>query len=161
MGYVVERKQRSLLAVASKLLGDMTNERYAFAEDFQIIDRVAGEPRSTKTLSGGETFLASLALALGLVELAGREGGKLDSLFLDEGFGSLDANALTEALDALHDQAAKGRMVAVISHLRAVAENIEDVLYVTRPLTGSRAEWLDEAARAELVEEEASAALLS
>ena len=160
VGYVVERKQRSLLAVASKLLGGMTNERYAFAEDFQIIDRVAGEPRSTKTLSGGETFLASLALALGLVELAGREGGRLDSLFLDEGFGSLDANALTEALDALHDQAAKGRMVVVISHLRAVAESLEDVLLVTRDPAGSRAAWLSDAERVRLVEEEASLGLL-
>src|SRR5438132_3569262 len=58
---------------------------------FEIVDRLTGLPRGVKTLSGGETFLASQALALGLVELAGRGGGRLDSLFLDEGFGSLDA----------------------------------------------------------------------
>jgi ABC-type hemin transport system ATPase subunit len=73
----------------------------------------------------------SLALALGLVELAGRGGGRLDALFLDEGFGSLDANSLSEALDVLGRQAETGRMVAVISHLRSVAEAMDRVLAVT------------------------------
>jgi exonuclease SbcC len=113
------------------------------------------------TLSGGETFLASLALALGLVELAGREGGRLDALFLDEGFGSLDANALADALEALDLQAAKGRMVAVISHLLAVAESIERVLRVELTPAGSRARWLSEGERAALLEQEATAGLLT
>ncbi len=160
IGHVVDRKQRSLLVVASKLLGDMTKNRYGFSQDFQVVDRLTGEPRSVMTLSGGETFLASLALALALVELAGREGGRLDALFLDEGFGSLDANALSEALDALHDQAAKGRLVAVISHLHAVAESIERVLRVELTPAGSRAQWLDEGQRAQLLEQEATAGLL-
>jgi exonuclease SbcC len=159
IGHVVDRKQQSLLAVASKLLGEMTKDRYGFSQEFQVVDRLTGEPRSVMTLSGGETFLASLALALGLVELAGREGGRLDALFLDEGFGSLDSNALAEALDALHDQAAKGRLVAVISHLHAVAENIERVLLVTRTPTGSRAQWLSDAERAQLVDDEATGLL--
>ncbi len=161
IGHVVDRKQQSLLVVASRLLGDMTKGRYAFSQEFEVIDRLTGEPRSVMTLSGGETFLASLALALSLVELAGREGGGLDALFLDEGFGSLDANALAEALDALDQQAAKGRLVAVISHLHVVAENIDQVLFVERDPSGSRVQWLDEAARARLLEQEASAGLLT
>src|SRR5207253_540297 len=88
--YVVQRKQLALLGVASAIFGEMTGSRYGFAEDFQIIDRLSGQPRDAKTLSGGEAFLASLALALGLVEIAGRSGGRLEALFLDEGFGSLD-----------------------------------------------------------------------
>jgi exonuclease SbcC len=158
---VVDRKQQSLLVVASKLFGDMTKDRYGFSQDFQVVDRLTGEPRSVMTLSGGESFLASLSLALGLVELAGREGGRLDALFLDEGFGSLDADALGEALEALHDQSAKGRLVAVISHLRAVAETIEQVLLVTRAPAGSRVAWLGDAERTALVEEEASTGLLA
>ena len=161
IGHVVDRKQQSLLVVASKLLGDMTKNRYGFSQEFDVVDRLTGEPRSVMTLSGGETFLASLALALGLVELAGREGGRLDALFLDEGFGSLDANALAEALEALDQQAAKGRMVAVISHLHAVAESIERVLRVERTPAGSRVQWLSEGERAALLEQEATAGLLT
>jgi hypothetical protein len=70
---------------------------------------------SPTTLSGGETFLASLALALGLVELMGRAGGQLRALFLDEGFGSLDPNALDEALDALETRARTGQLIAIIT----------------------------------------------
>jgi exonuclease SbcC len=139
----------------------MTKNRYGFSQEFDVVDRLTGEPRSVMTLSGGETFLASLALALGLVELAGREGGRLDALFLDEGFGSLDANALTDALEALDQQAAKGRMVAVISHLHAVAESIERVLRVERTPAGSRVQWLSESERAALLEQEATAGLLT
>ena len=60
-----------------------------------------------------------------MVELAGRGGGRLEALFLDEGFGALDANSLSEALDALGRQAETGRLVAVISHLRSVAEAMD------------------------------------
>jgi exonuclease SbcC len=152
IGHVVDRKQQSLLIVASKLLGEMTKNRYGFSQEFQVVDRLTGEPRSVMTLSGGETFLASLALALGLVELAGREGGRLDALFLDEGFGALDANALSEALEALQNQAAKGRLVAVISHLFAVAEGIDRILKVDATAAGSRAHWLTDTERAALLD---------
>src|SRR6476661_1702337 len=137
IGFVVTHRQRALLGVASQVLGSMTGDRYGFAEDFKIIDRTSGQPRGARTLSGGETFLASLALALGLVELAARSGGRLEALFLDEGFGTLDADALQEALGELERCAASGRLVAVISHLRAVAEEIETVLRVTYRPEGS------------------------
>jgi len=161
VGYLVARRQRALLAVASDLLGQMTAARFGFTEDFTVVDRLSGQARTTRTLSGGETFLASLALALALVELAGRGGGRLEALFLDEGFGSLDANALAEALDALGRQASGGRLVAVVSHLRAIAEGFEDVLHVTQTPTGSQARRLRGPELAGLLDEDARAGLLT
>ncbi len=160
VGHVVRSKQQALLAVASELLEGMSNGRYGFAADFDVVDRLSGQARDVKTLSGGETFLASLSLALGLVELAGRAGGRLEAIFLDEGFGSLDGNALAEAIDALVQQAESGRLVAVISHLRSVAESIDQVLYVSRGPDGSRARWLTPEQRDQLIEEEAGSALV-
>ena len=133
----------------------MTGNRFGFAGDFTVVDRRAGEARPAETLSGGETFLAALALALALVELAGRAGGRLEALFLDEGFGSLDADALDLAIEALVSQAREGRMVAVISHLRTVAESIDNVLYVEATPEGSSARWLDAAERSALALDDA------
>lgn len=161
IAYVVIRKQQTLLAIATELLGSITGNRYGFSEDFDIVDRLTGLPRGVKTLSGGETFLASLALALGLVELAGRGRGRLDALFLDEGFGSLDANSLSEALDALGRQAETGRMVAVISHLRSVAEAMDRVLAVTGGPSGSQVRWLGGDERDALITEDIEASLLT
>lgn len=161
IAYVVTRKQQTLLAIATELLGSMTGNRYGFSESFEIVDRLTGLPRGVKTLSGGETFMASLALALGLVELAGRGGGRLDALFLDEGFGSLDANSLSEALDALGRQAETGRMVAVISHLRSVAEAMDRVLAVTGGPSGSQVRWLGGDERDDLITEDIEARLLT
>jgi DNA repair protein SbcC/Rad50 len=161
IAYVVIRKQQTLLAIATELFGSMTGNRYGFSETFQIVDRLTGLPRGVKTLSGGETFMASLALALGLVELAGRGGGRLDALFLDEGFGSLDANSLSEALDALGRQAETGRMVAVISHLRSVAEAMDRVLAVTGGPSGSQVRWLGGDERDALITEDIEASLLT
>lgn len=161
ISYVVTRKQQTLLAIATELLGSMTGGRYGFSEAFEIVDRLTGLPRGVKTLSGGETFLASLALALGLVELAGRAGGRLDALFLDEGFGSLDANALSEALDALGRQAETGRLVAVISHLRSIAESMDRVLAVTTSPSGSNLRWLGGDQRDELITQDIEASLLT
>jgi exonuclease SbcC len=161
IGYVVSRRQRALLGLASEVLGAMTGARYGFAEDFRIIDRISGQPRNAKTLSGGETFLASLALALGLVELAARGGGRLEALFLDEGFGSLDADALDEALGELERRAQAGRLVAVISHVRAVAERIEHVLRVTRRPEGSEVAPIVGTEREEFIAEEVEEGLLA
>jgi exonuclease SbcC len=161
IGYIVSRRQRALLGLASEILGSMTGARYGFAEDFRIIDRISGQPRNAKTLSGGETFLASLALALGLVELAARGGGRLEALFLDEGFGSLDADALEEALGELERRAQAGRLVAVISHVRAVAERIEQVLRVTYRPEGSEVTPIVGTEREEFIAEEVEEGLLA
>ena len=142
------RRSRSLLVHASRMLGEMSRGKYAFVdpedaeEQWRILDRESGQARSPASLSGGEQFMASLALALGMVEMMARSGGRLESLFLDEGFGSLDRRNLDGAVEALATVAAGGRMVGVISHVRAVAEQIDHVLSVTRDAAGSRAEWL-------------------
>ena len=161
IGYVVTRRQRALLAFASEILDSMTGGRYGFAEDFRIVDRVFGQARGSKTLSGGEAFLASLALALGLVELAARGGGRLEALFLDEGFGSLDADALDDALGELERRTHAGRLVAVISHIRSVAERIEDVLQVSYEPEGTAVTRVAGAAREAFVEEELEERLLA
>ncbi len=160
VSYVVGRRQRVLLELASDILLSVTGDRYGFTEKFEIVDTISNQTRPAKTLSGGETFLASLSLALGLVEMAARAGGKLDALFLDEGFGSLDVNALEFAMSALERRASQGKLVCVISHIKAVAERIERVLLVTRTPRGSEVRVADRSERAALVEDELEAGLL-
>lgn len=147
------RRARTLLVHASGKLQEISGDKYAFADpdddeaQWSVLDKESGQPRSPASLSGGEQFIASLALALGMVEMMARSGGRLESLFLDEGFGSLDRDNLDAAVQALGTVAAQGRMVGVISHVRAVAEQIDHVLAVARTAAGSRAEWLSEAER--------------
>jgi DNA repair exonuclease SbcCD ATPase subunit len=143
--FVVERRQQALLAVSSVILKSMTQNRYGFAADFRVVDMLTNQARPAETLSGGETFLASLALALGLVELAGRGGGRVDSLILDEGFASLDAAALTCALDELERRAGTGKFVALVSHLGAVADAAPAVLYILQKDGCSIPRWRDAA----------------
>ena len=156
---VVARRQRAFLGLATDQLLSMTAGRFAFSDDFRIIDRYTSQPRDARTLSGGETFLASMALSLAVVDLASRAGGRAEALFLDEGFGSLDAETLAEALAALSRQTLGGRVVAVISHMRAVAETIGNVLLVSRDNNGSRAHWASEAERSQLVDDDVAEAL--
>ncbi len=151
------RRSRDLLVYASRMLKEMTAGRYSFAdpgslEDQQwlVVDNDSGQARSPASLSGGEQFIGSLALALGMVEMMARSGGRLESLFLDEGFGSLDRNNLDSAIEALSMVAGTGRLVGVISHVGAVAEQIDDVLAVTRSATGSQVSWFSRAQRQEL-----------
>ena len=153
------RRSRSLLSHASVLLKEMSGERYAFADldaadsPWRVLDNDSGQPRSPASLSGGEQFIASLALALGMVEMMARSGGQLESLFLDEGFGSLDRHNLDAAVEALAMISTRGRMVGVISHVRAVAEQIDNVLAVTREEAGSKATWLTEEQRRSMAED--------
>ena len=157
------RRSRSLLVHASRVLGEISGGKYAFADpenddaQWSVLDNHSGQPRSPASLSGGEQFIASLALALGMVEMMARSGGRLESLFLDEGFGALDRRNLDAAVEALGAVAARGRMVAVISHLRAVAEQIDHVLAVERTDSGSRAKWLSRAERLRLSASDAGA----
>ena len=142
------RRSRSLLVHASRRLREISRKKYAFAEpenddaQWSVLDEHSGQLRSPASLSGGEQFIASLALALGMVEMTARSGGRLESLFLDEGFGALDRHNLDAAVEALGAVASSGRMVGVISHVRAVAEQIDHVLVVERTPSGSRAKWL-------------------
>ena len=161
------RRSRSLLVHASRTLEQISNGRFAFVEPageldrWQVLDRDSGQPRSPASLSGGEQFIASLALALGMVEMMARSGGRLESLFLDEGFGSLDRSNLDAAIEALGMVAAGGRMVVLISHVQAVAEQVPNVAAVTRTAAGSRVEWLSAAQRDRLGEADAGSSALS
>ena len=92
--------------------------------ELSVIDNEqAGEIRPTENLSGGERFIVSLALALGLSQISGSKA-RVDSLFLDEGFGSLDSDSLNTALDALAEVRREGRMIGIISHVEALRERI-------------------------------------
>ncbi|MBN9186808.1 MAG: hypothetical protein J0I97_15255, partial [Microbacterium sp.] len=98
----------------------------------EVMDAYTGQARPAQSLSGGETFLASLALALGLAEVVtSRAGGiRLDTLFIDEGFGSLDAETLDIAMTTLDALRQGGRIVGVISHVEAMKEQLPAQLTV-------------------------------
>jgi exonuclease SbcC len=158
---LTDRRTRALLGVASELFSRLSGGEFGYAEQFQVVARRSGVARSAKTLSGGETFLASLALALALVELYSRTAGRLGALFLDEGFGSLDVDTLAAALEVLRAETGGDKLVAVISHLHAVAEAVQDVLWVEKDSSGSAARWLTGEQIADLVHDDAAAGLLS
>ncbi len=145
VGHLVAARQTELLAEASQRLSEITGGRFGFGADFKVINKHSGEQRRSDALSGGERFQAALALALGLMEIASRGSrGRLEAVFIDEGFGSLDGAALEQALDRLRSVSGDGTTVALVSHLRAVAEHVNDVLHVTRDdTTGSRVKKLD------------------
>ncbi len=137
--HLLDLREAELLAEASRRLRSISDNRFGFVADFGVKSIASGEIRAPQALSGGERFQASLALALALVEIAARGGGRLDAVFIDEGFGSLDANALATALATLCKVAGGGKMVGLISHLRSVAEYVEQVMHVTRDdVTGSQ-----------------------
>ncbi|MEU7004804.1 SMC family ATPase [Nonomuraea sp. NPDC046570] len=159
LGHLTMLRTRALLGVASDLLGQLTDQRFGFADGFDIISRGSGVVHHPNRLSGGEKFLASLALALALAELHSRSGPRLGSLFLDEGFATLDTSALESALDVLRSQAGGDRLVMVISHLHAVAEAVDDVLWVENGPAGSTARWMTQAERDELVQADLSRGL--
>lgn len=111
--------------------------------DLDVIDHYNGSQRSVKSLSGGESFKASLALALGLAdEIQSSAGGiKLDTMFVDEGFGSLDEDSLSQAMKALTSLADNNRLVGIISHVGELKQKIDKQIIVTKDKSGgSKAE---------------------
>ncbi|MEO5362384.1 MAG: hypothetical protein H7838_01980, partial [Magnetococcus sp. DMHC-8] len=141
---------RQLLKLTDRYLL-IRNERQPL--DLNVIDSYqGGEMRSTRNLSGGESFVVSLALALGLSHMTSRRV-QVDSFFLDEGFGTLDAESLGTALDALAGLHREGKLIGLISHVPAMMERIDTQIRVM-PQTGghsllsgpgcsrSRADWL-------------------
>ena len=109
----------------------------------EVSDTFTGRSRPANTLSGGETFLASLSLALGLADVVqSRQGGvRLDTMFIDEGFGTLDPDSLNSAMNTLIDLQNTGRMVGIISHVPELEERIDARLRVTPAEKGSKAEF--------------------
>ena len=117
------------------------NQRSQSGLELDVIDHYNGTERSVKTLSGGESFKASLALALGLSdEIQSWAGGvRLDTMFVDEGFGSLDEESLEQAIRALSALTEGSRLVAIISHVAELKERIDRQIVVTKdPAGGSR-----------------------
>ena len=106
--------------------------------DLDVVDHYNGSLRSVKSLSGGESFMASLSLALGLSdEIQSSAGGiKLDTMFVDEGFGSLDGESLQQAMQALASLSSGNRLVGIISHVTELKERIDKQIIVTKEKTG-------------------------
>ena len=106
--------------------------------ELDVIDHYNGTLRSVKTLSGGESFIASLSLALGLSEeIQASSGGiRLDSMFVDEGFGSLDEDTLTQAMNALESLADEDRLIGIISHVEELKKEIPRQIVVKKSNDG-------------------------
>ena len=119
--------------------GDRKNQRSGLT--LAVIDRHTGELRSPKSLSGGETFYTSLALALGLADVVRAEAGgvELDTLFIDEGFGSLDADTLDQVMSVIDDLRDRGRAVGIVSHVADLKDRVYERLEVRRLPDGSSA----------------------
>jgi exonuclease SbcC len=131
-----------MVAHANRQLARL-NDRYLLIRDgeepleLNVVDNYqAGEIRTTKNLSGGESFIVSLALALGLSQMSGRKV-RVDSLFLDEGFGTLDEEALDTALETLAGLRQEGKLIGVISHVAAFRDRINTRITV-QPVRGGR-----------------------
>jgi len=123
---------------------DPSDRRRAAGLDLEVHDAYTGLTRPACTLSGGESFLAALALALGLADVVQSYAGgiRLDTIFIDEGFSSLDSESLDDALRALIDLQQAGRVVGVISHVAELKERIDKRLEVTAGRAGSVAKFV-------------------
>jgi exonuclease SbcC len=155
--YVLSARLRDVVAAANERLGAMTDQRYTLEHaavrgvgesrgglSLSIRDQWTGESRDPATLSGGETFVTSLALALGLADVVTREAGgvAIETLFIDEGFGSLDPETLDDVMDTLDSLRDGGRAVGVVSHVPEMRSRIPTQLHVSKGRGGSRVEAL-------------------
>jgi exonuclease SbcC len=152
--YVLAARLEQIAAAASERLGTMTDGRYTLVHDdsksgnkksglgLHVNDGWTGQRRDTATLSGGESFMASLALALGLADVVQAEAGGVDieTLFVDEGFGSLDEQALEQVMDALEGLRDGGRVVGLVSHVPEMKLRIPAQLRVAKGRQGSSVE---------------------
>ena len=111
--------------------------------DLMVYSAVTGKEREVHTLSGGESFMAALSLALGMADMIGESSSaiNLDIMFIDEGFGSLDDHARGQAVRVLKKMAGGRRLIGIISHVTELRQEIEDKLAVTRDEEGSRVQW--------------------
>lgn len=154
--FVLQALLDEVMGAANARLKKMSRGRYALRRmddpihrgkagglDIEIEDAWTGQSRHVTTLSGGETFLASLALALGLADVVqGYAGGvRLDTIFVDEGFGTLDPEALDMAMQALVELQTRGRLVGIISHVPELRERIEARLAIVPTERGSTTRW--------------------
>jgi exonuclease SbcC len=137
LGFVLEEERAALAELGSTHLEELTGGGFRFSDDdaFRVVDlNAGGAERSADSLSGGETFLASLALALALAEMVTRGGGRLDAFFLDEGFGSLDPEHIDRAMDGIGRLVANDehRLVVLVSHVAEMRDAIEDLIVLDK-----------------------------
>ncbi|WP_405446006.1 SMC family ATPase [Streptomyces achromogenes] len=149
--YVLAARLEQVAAAATVRLQRMSSGRYTLVHSddrtgrgrsglgLHVVDAWTGRERDTATLSGGETFFASLALALGLADVVTEEAGgvRLDTLFIDEGFGSLDDQTLDEVLDVLDGLRERDRSVGIVSHVADLRRRIHAQLEVVKSRSGS------------------------
>ncbi|MFH8341786.1 AAA family ATPase [Streptomyces sp. AM6-12] len=149
--YVLAARLEQVAAAATARLQRMSSGRYTLVHSddrsgrgrsglgLHVVDAWTGRERDTATLSGGETFFASLALALGLADVVTDEAGgvRLDTLFIDEGFGSLDDQTLDEVLDVLDGLRERDRSVGIVSHVPDLRRRVHAQLEVLKGRTGS------------------------
>lgn len=159
--YVLAARLEQVVAAANDRLATMSDGRYelrytvdkaagdgrarsAGGLGMRVLDAWTGVERDPATLSGGETFFSSLALALGLGDVAGAEAGgaDIDTLFVDEGFGTLDEDTLEEVLEVLDGLRDGGRAVGVVSHVADLRDRVRSQLRVHKGSSGSRVEHL-------------------
>ncbi len=153
--YVQQYHFKQVVAAASRRLSMLTDGMFELelkkeamdlrrqsGLDLDVLDHRTDKLRDVSTLSGGESFLASLSLALGLSDVVQAESGgvRLDTMFIDEGFGTLDENALKNAIDLLASLAEGQRLVGVISHVAELGERIDRKIIVRKMLNGSHVE---------------------
>ncbi len=150
--YVLATRLDQVVAAANERLGHMRDQRYLLQRTgraerrsaqaglgLEVVDQWTGDVRAPTTLSGGETFVVSLALALGLADVVTHEAGgtEIDTLFVDEGFGTLDADTLDDVMDRLDGLRAGGRTVGVVSHVSELRSRIPTQVLVDKGRSGS------------------------
>jgi len=150
--YVQATYFNQIIAEANRRFSYMTNGRFELIRkeepnnlrsqtglELDVIDNYTGKSRSVKTLSGGESFKASLSMALGLSDMIQRFAGgiQIDTMFVDEGFGSLDSESLDQAIDVLNVLTNGDRLVGIISHVGELRERIDKKLVVKKDVSGS------------------------
>ncbi|MFJ7750706.1 AAA family ATPase [Arthrobacter sp. NPDC097144] len=149
--YVLAARLEQVAAAATERLSAMTGGRYALVHSdstsgnrkaglgLHVTDAWTGQHRDTSTLSGGESFMASLALALGLADVVQQEAGgvSIETLFVDEGFGSLDDASLEQVMDALEGLRDGGRVVGLVSHVAEMKQRIGAQLQISKGRNGS------------------------
>ncbi|WP_071395160.1 AAA family ATPase [Bacillus tuaregi] len=154
--YVLAAFLDDILREANERLKKMTSGRYELLRktdrskgnvqsglELLVFDQYTGQERHVKTLSGGESFKAALSLALGLADIVQQYAGgvSLETMFIDEGFGTLDPESLDQSIEALIDIQSSGRLVGIISHVPELKERIDARLEVVATKSGSRTEF--------------------
>ena len=140
----LEKMAEGRFLLACRLL-DSLGKRGEVGLDLDVYSMETGKRRDIRTLSGGESFLAALAMALGMADVIQSTAGnvRVDAMFIDEGFGSLDEDTRFRAIQILQELAGSRSMIGLISHVPELKEQIDRKLVVTRTEKGSRMSWSD------------------